>query len=85
DYPKYANKKPTVRAVTFGQVIWNESGTIAVLDIRSQDNKDRWIVQLDAASAKLKLIDRQRDEAWIGGPGISGFGAKEGFINDHLF
>ena len=85
DYPKYANRKPTVRAVTFGQVIWNESGTIAVLDIRSQDNKDRWIVQLDAATAKLKVVDRQRDEAWIGGPGISGFGAREGFINDNLF
>jgi dipeptidyl aminopeptidase/acylaminoacyl peptidase len=85
DYPKLANKKPTVRPVTFGQVIWNESGTIAVLDIRSQDNKDRWIVQLDAATAKLKVIDRQRDEAWIGGPGISGFGAREGFISDNLF
>lgn len=41
-------------------------------------------MQLDAATGKLKLIDRQRDEAWIGGPGI-GYGATLGWINDALF
>ena len=25
---------------------------------------------LDAATGKLTLADRQRDEAWIGGPGV---------------
>ena len=28
---------------------------------------------LDAAAGKLQLLDRQRDEAWVGGPGIGGF------------
>ena len=28
---------------------------------------------LDLSTGKLELLDRQRDEAWIGGPGISGW------------
>ena len=44
-------------------------------------------MRLDAATGKLSLLDRQRDEAWIAGPGIGGggFGAKIGWINDNLF
>jgi hypothetical protein len=58
----------------------------AVVDIRSQDNKDRWIMQLDAATGKLSPLDRQRDEAWVGGPGIGGgFGSRIGWINDKVF
>jgi dipeptidyl aminopeptidase/acylaminoacyl peptidase len=30
------------------------------------------------------LIDRQRDEAWIGGPGISAFGPTVGWVNNDL-
>ena len=83
DYPaKYAGKKAATRAVQVNNLIWNENGSAAVADIRSLDYKDRWLMQLDAATGKLTLLDRQRDEAWIGGPG-TGFGAKLGWINDH--
>jgi dipeptidyl aminopeptidase/acylaminoacyl peptidase len=88
DYPKkFANKRVTTRSVSFGGPFWNEAGTVAILDIRAQDYKDRWIVRLDAATGKLSLLDRQRDEAWISGPGIGGggFGAKIGWINDNTF
>lgn len=64
---------------------WNEASTFAIIDIRSQDNKDRWIMELDAATGKLRLLDRQRDEAWIAGPGVNPFGARIGWINDQLF
>lgn len=85
EYPnKFANKKKITRQVNFGNLVWNENGTAAILDIRSQDNKDRWIVLLHAETGKLTVADRQRDEAWIGGPG-TGFGAKEGWINDNSF
>ena len=51
DYPqKFANNKPVVRPVIFNNSLWNESGTALIIDIRSQDNKDRWIMQLDAAT-----------------------------------
>ncbi|BFG71053.1 prolyl oligopeptidase family serine peptidase [Sediminibacterium sp. KACHI17] len=83
DYPKqFGNRRAPIRGVMINGPYWNASGTVAIVDIRSQDNKDRWIMQLDAETAKLKLIDRQRDEAWVGGPGISAFGATMGWIND---
>lgn len=85
DYPqKFANKKPIVRAVNITGIIWNENATAAIVDIRAQDNKDRWIMQLDAVTGKLKLLDRQRDEAWIGGPG-TGFNARLAWINNDVF
>lgn len=62
----------------------------AVVVVRSLDNKDRWIMQLDLLTGKLRLLDRQRDEAWIGGPGISGwnfFGGTIGWLpdNEHIY
>jgi len=35
-------------------------------------------MKLDPATGQLSLLDRQRDEAWIGGPGISGGGFTSG-------
>ncbi|HEX7904563.1 MAG TPA: prolyl oligopeptidase family serine peptidase [Chitinophagaceae bacterium] len=73
DYPKQLeerNKKPLSRAVSVIGPSWSPKGTYAILDIRSQDNKDRWLMLWDTATGKLKLLDRQRDEAWISGPGI---------------
>lgn len=86
DYMRAAGKttgKP--RPVMIGAFTWNPTGTTAVLDIRSQDNKDRWLMKLDPKTVSLSLIDRQRDEAWIGGPGVSAFGGKYGWINNDQF
>ncbi len=67
-------KKPEPRKVFFDNPLWSSNGRYCVLVLSSQDNKDRWIVQLDPAAATLKVLDRQRDEAWIGGPiGAIGF------------
>lgn len=74
DYPKEqqaAVKKNEDRKVNLSAPIWNAAGTVAVLTAESQDNKDRWILKLDAATGDLTLLDRQRDEAWVGGPGIN--------------
>ncbi len=87
DYPKELEereKKKSNRAVTVIGPSWSPKGTFAVLDIRSDDNKDRWLMLWDTATNKLKLLDRQRDEAWIGGPGI-GFGRNTGWINENTF
>ncbi|HVF97190.1 MAG TPA: prolyl oligopeptidase family serine peptidase [Flavisolibacter sp.] len=72
DYPSKdtVKKKPSARLVNFRGPVWNEDGSKAVVEARSGDNKDRWILLLDAASGTLKPMDRQRDEAWIAGPGI---------------
>lgn len=52
----------------------------AVVVVRSEDNKDRWIMHLNLADGTSKLLDRQRDEAWVGGPGISGWNFSSGNI-----
>jgi dipeptidyl aminopeptidase/acylaminoacyl peptidase len=88
DYPLADNskKKTTARRVTIYGPFWNEKGTHGVVEIYSNDNKDRWIMLLDAATAKLTLLDRQRDEAWIGGPGITSFGSNnDKWIDDFTY
>lgn len=86
DYQKQENnKKNSPRKLWINEVYWNDSKDIAVVDIRSVDNKDRWLMSLDPATAKLSLVSRQRDEAWVGGPGNSSYRAVAGWINDHSF
>ena len=87
DYPtqlERRNRNPVNRPVTFAGPSWSPKGTYAVLDIRSQDNKDRWIMLWSQETNKLKLLDRQHDDAWIGGPGIGFFG-NTGWIDDNTF
>jgi dipeptidyl aminopeptidase/acylaminoacyl peptidase len=75
DYPKDSvekTKKTAARSVRTVGIYWSENSTYAALEIRSDDNKDRWLMLWDTSARKLKLLDRQRDEAWIGGPGSFG-------------
>ncbi|MBS1914972.1 MAG: S9 family peptidase [Bacteroidetes bacterium] len=96
DYVKYypskdtSKKKPAVREVSINGPTWSPKGTYAVVDIHSLDNKDRWLMLLDAATGKLKLLNRQRDEAWIGGPDIGylfggGSSGIIGWIDENTF
>jgi acetyl esterase/lipase len=83
DYPAEHKDKPSPRPVSFEGTYWNEEGTSAFVDIRSQDFKDRWIMLLEPETGRLRLIDHQHDSAWIGGPGI-GWGPEgegKGWIN----
>jgi len=66
---KKENKEP--KPIYISRPIWAEDGVNAFVIIQSLDNKDRWIALLDPATGKLKNIDHQHDDAWIGGPGIS--------------
>jgi dipeptidyl aminopeptidase/acylaminoacyl peptidase len=66
---KAESKDRAGRSLSFGMPVWSSDGRYAALELFSADHKDRWIMLLDAASGKLKLVDRQHDEAWIGGPG----------------
>ena len=90
DYPKLLEewtKRNADRTVAITRVTWSPTGKNLVVDIRSADCKDRWLMQLNAATGALTLLDRQRDEAWIGGPGIGGSygGGNEGWIDDDNF
>ena len=83
DYPEKAAKSGKPRKVLMGAPVWSEDGENAVLSITSMDNKDRWIMLLDVTTGKLKLLDRQRDEAWIGGPGVGRYGSSVGWMPDN--
>jgi dipeptidyl aminopeptidase/acylaminoacyl peptidase len=51
------------------------------------DHKDRWVMLLNLEKGELELIDRQHDDAWIGGPGIGWLGSSGmGWIdNEHIW
>lgn len=79
DYPKKDTAKVMPRRIVVMAPSWSDDAKYAVCVVRSFDNKDRWIMSLDAKTGKMKLLDRQRDEAWIGGPGI-GFNLSSGNV-----
>jgi dipeptidyl aminopeptidase/acylaminoacyl peptidase len=75
DYPKQLDerkKNNEDRKVVIHGPFWSDDGKNVIVVASAQDNKDRWILKLDPATGKLSPLDRQRDEAWIGGPGIGG-------------
>jgi dipeptidyl aminopeptidase/acylaminoacyl peptidase len=82
DTAAYSEKYEDPRDVVIGQPLFSKDGK-AVVNITSEDYKDRWIMSLDLSTGDLSLIDRQHDEAWIGGPGIGWLSRVEmGWIDD---
>jgi dipeptidyl aminopeptidase/acylaminoacyl peptidase len=85
DYPERTwevkNRELSLTGPTF-----SPDGTKAVIQARAIDNKDRWIASIDLTTGTLTTLDRQRDEAWIAGPGI-GWGGTLGWLPDskHLY
>jgi len=88
DYPDREWKKEP-RKVLPSRVYFSDNSQYAVFSIRSQDNKDKWIASLDMRSGEVSTLDRQRDEAWIAGPGIgySFGGGTFGWLadNKHIY
>lgn len=83
-YKEYDNLKDKVkedRLVFVQKPTYNEDGSLAVTEIRSLDNKDRWIVKLDLENNSFKELDYQHDEAWIGGPGIPSYAYSQGTLD----
>ncbi|MBB3699082.1 prolyl oligopeptidase family serine peptidase [Flammeovirga yaeyamensis] len=83
DYDKSAEDYK--KTVVMHEAHFSPISNHAVVDIRSYDNKDRWIAQINFIDGTLTQIDHQHDEAWIGGPGISGWNfwvAPIGWVND---
>lgn len=88
DSIQYAAHYDLARAVIVHGPYFSDSG-LAVAEVKALDNKDRWIVLIDLANGALTCLDRQHDDAWIGGPGISGWNfsaGKLGWADDrHIF
>jgi dipeptidyl aminopeptidase/acylaminoacyl peptidase len=66
---RQAQAQEREREVQLFNLQWSEDGRRAALLARSADNKDRWVLLLDPATGKTKVLDHLHDEAWIGGPG----------------
>ncbi|GAB4021377.1 prolyl oligopeptidase family serine peptidase [Spirosoma migulaei] len=91
DQPAYlksvASAKPDTskktRPVVINGPIWSDDGKLCVVVVRSLDNKDRWIMRFEPETLKLSSLDRQHDDAWVGGPGINwqGMGTASGNMN----
>lgn len=68
------------RNIIMHKIQFSDDGLHNVMDIRSYDNKDRWIVSIDFESGNIKTLEHQYDEAWIGGPGISNWNMVQGTL-----
>ena len=66
------------RSVRLTQPVWSEDGTKAVLMGRAADNKDRWVLALDASTGKTRIIFDEHDDKWVDGPGAFTLGWIKG-------
>ncbi|HYP12480.1 MAG TPA: DPP IV N-terminal domain-containing protein, partial [Bryobacteraceae bacterium] len=66
------------RAVDLLRPEWSNDGTKAVMLARSADNKDRWVLALDPATGKTRVLASVHDESWVGGPGALTLGWLKG-------
>ncbi len=87
--PRTTNRELPKPTTIFGPV-WSEDSKLAVVVVRSQDNRNRWICRLDlpgsttALVPTLTILDHQHDDAWIGGPGVGSSGTGNmGFLPDN--
>ncbi len=79
-YEKNKNLEKKDKLIVAQAPIYNKDGSYAIVEIRSQDNKDRWLVNLNLATGSFKEIEHQHDEAWIGGPGIPSYAFSSGTL-----
>jgi dipeptidyl aminopeptidase/acylaminoacyl peptidase len=62
--PKDATAKPK-RPLRWGQLLLSPDGQRAVASVRSADNMDRWLVLVDPATGRTKVLDDIHDDAWV--------------------
>ena len=83
-YKEYGRniKRNSPRKLWIHETKWSPNGKKGIFVVRADDSKDRWIVGIDWTNEKekLKLIDHQHDDAWIGGEGISGWHGETGTL-----
>ncbi|MCL4793402.1 MAG: prolyl oligopeptidase family serine peptidase [Bryobacteraceae bacterium] len=71
--------KEIERPLRFAAPVWSEEGGRLAIVATSADNKERWIFAIDPAAAEARIVDHDRDEAWINSYAPRIFG----FLGDH--
>lgn len=75
----------TPKKVIFLDHGFNDKGDRWLVEIKSYDNKDRWLAYYDISGSTLTEFNHQHEDTWIGGPGISSWKTEAGnvgWIND---
>ena len=91
DYPsinqELKKKNNQQRSIYYTAVSWSPKGNYFVTEIHANDNKDRWLMKWNVNTDSVSLVDRQHDDAWIGGPGTSAWEGSDniGWIDDNTF
>jgi dipeptidyl aminopeptidase/acylaminoacyl peptidase len=75
--PTGEDKQP--RGVSWSMPEISGDGRFAVADVSADDNKDRWLVAVDPATGKSRVVDHLHDDAWIRGGGVTGRDGGGGF------
>ena len=70
--PKEKDTKPAVR---WGMPLLSDDGGLAIAHVRSENNKDRWLVAVDPETGKVRVLDTLHDDAWV--REVGGFGAVD--------
>ncbi|MDZ7645539.1 MAG: prolyl oligopeptidase family serine peptidase [Woeseiaceae bacterium] len=60
-----AVKAPGERPLTVDGIRWNDDGSLAAVQLRAIDNKDRWLATLAPRDGELQSQHRLTDAAWI--------------------
>ena len=72
--PRWIEHGLAPRAAQFNRPVWSPDGKNVMAFVLSDDRKDRWLTLIDPVSAKAKVLDHLRDDAWVGGPGLQTLG-----------
>jgi len=79
---KDAEKEKSGRELRWSMPILSRDGKHVVAAVRSNDNKDWWLVALDPETGKSRQLDHVRDEAWVRSGGDFG-GGLSGWLPDN--
>src|SRR5579872_1865912 len=53
------------RSVQLFQPVWSPGGSKAFLEARAADNKDEWLLALDTATGKTRVLSHDHDDTWV--------------------
>ncbi|MCC6929107.1 MAG: S9 family peptidase [Gemmatimonadaceae bacterium] len=68
------------RAVNVHGPWWSLEGSLAVIEVITQDDHDLWIARLDVATGATTVVDHQHDDAWLGGPPVQSNYTQPGLV-----
>lgn len=84
--PEFYSEYPNLNSQDYNKELiyhlhgFNKSGNKCLIEIKSYDNKDRWIGFYNLETDKFTETNHQHNAAWIGGPGITGWNMVSGNI-----